>query len=44
MSCTEDEDFMAAFDKMVLESVQTRAAEAVKTTQVIPIFYAKKEI
>lgn len=34
MSCQEDEDFMAAFDKMLVDTIQQRSQEVVKVAQV----------
>ncbi|XP_064632125.1 regulator of nonsense transcripts 2-like [Lineus longissimus] len=34
VKCQEDDDFMAAFDKIMVESVQSRAVEAAKASQV----------
>ncbi|XP_074649802.1 regulator of nonsense transcripts 2-like [Tubulanus polymorphus] len=34
MKCTEDDDFMSAFDKMMIDSLQARAQEAMKAPPV----------
>lgn len=42
IECQEDEDFMAAFDKMLMENIQQRSQEAVKVSQTditVPVNY-----
>lgn len=34
LECQEDEDFLAAFDKMLVDNIQQRSQEVVKVTQV----------
>jgi len=34
MTCPEDDDFMAAFDKMLVDNIQQRSHETLKVTQV----------
>ena len=34
LACQEDEDFLAAFDKMLVDNIQQRSHEVVKVVQV----------
>ena len=34
LACQEDDDFLAAFDKMLVDNLQQRSQEAVKVVQV----------